>query len=100
MTGSVAVEDEVALSLAVDPVALALWLAVFLVIGALRPRWTTTLIAVVPLLLGSLWLLLGPDIGVAAMTWLDRAWLLGMAVANAAACALACATGVAARRFR
>ncbi len=41
----------------------------------------------------------GAVMAAAAMTWLDRASLFGMAVADAAACAAACGIGVAVRRL-
>ena len=71
---------------------------VYVALGALRPRWTTLLAALIPALLSFLWLLLHEDIPGDPLGFVDVAWYAGMSLAVGAVYALASAGGVVAGR--
>ena len=62
--------------------------------GALRPRWTTLLAALIPAVLSFLWLLLHEDIPGETLGLVDLAWYVGMSLVVGAVFALASAGGV------
>jgi hypothetical protein len=70
----------------------------YVALGALRPRWTTLLTALVPAALSFVWLLLHEDIPGETLGFVDLAWYAGMSLAVGAVYALASAGGVAVGR--
>jgi hypothetical protein len=79
-------------------VEFALALAVAVVIGLVRPRWSTMSVALVPSALAFAWLLLQEDIPGEATTVSDVVWYVGMSLVVGAAFALACLLGIVVRR--
>ena len=69
-------------------------LAAFVALGALRPRWTSLLAAVVPASLACVWLFTHEDIPGDETGFGDIAWYVGLGLAVGAVFALACAGGV------
>ena len=66
----------------------------YVALGALRPRWTTPLAALIPAVLSFLWLLLHEDIPGDPLGFVDLAWYIGMSLAVGAVYALASVGGV------
>jgi hypothetical protein len=73
---------------------LAFLAVAYVALGALRPRWTTLLAALVPAGLSFVWLLLNEDIPGEAPGPVDLAWFVGMSLAVGAVFAFASAAGV------
>ena len=63
-------------------------------LGVVRPRWSTLLVAVVPVVLAFAWLVMHEDIPGDPLGLVDLAWYAGMSLAVGAAFALALACGV------
>lgn len=73
---------------------LAVLAALFVALGAVRPRWTTLLAALIPAMLAFVWLLLHEDIPGDKLAFVDLAWYAGMSLAVGGVYALASAGGV------
>jgi hypothetical protein len=73
----------------------AVLVVAYVALGALRPRWTTLLAAVIPAVLAFVWLLLREDVPGYTPGVVDFAWYAGMSLAVGAVYALAAAGGVA-----
>lgn len=73
---------------------LAALAAAYAALGALRPRWTTLLVALIPAVLAFVWLLLHEDIPGDKLGVVDMVWYVGMALAVGGVYALASASGV------
>jgi hypothetical protein len=73
---------------------LAVLAAAYLALGAVRPQWTTLLAALVPAVLGFVWLVLHEDIPGDKPDLVDLAWYAGMSLAVGGVYALASAGGV------
>jgi hypothetical protein len=72
----------------------AVLLAAVAAVGAIRPRWSTLLVALVPAGLAFLWLLGQEDVPGDELTAGDLGWFGGMSAVAGAAFAAACALGV------
>ncbi len=66
----------------------------YVALGALRPRWTTLLAALIPAALAFVWLLLHEDVPGDKLDVVDFAWYVGMSLAVGGVYALASAGGV------
>lgn len=73
---------------------LAVLAVVYLALGALRPRWTTLLAALIPTVLSFVWLVLHEDIPGDPLGFVDLAWFAGMSLVVGAVYVLASAGGV------
>jgi hypothetical protein len=73
---------------------LAALAAAYVALGALRPRWTTLLVALIPAVLAFAWLLLHEDIPGDKLGFIDLVWYVGMSLAVGGVYALASAGGV------
>jgi hypothetical protein len=79
-------------------IELAVALAAAVVIGLVRPRWSTLSVALVPTALAFAWLLLHEDIPGEATALGDVVWYVAMSLMVGAAFALACLLGIVVRR--
>jgi hypothetical protein len=68
--------------------------AAYVVLGAIRPRWTTLLAALIPAVLAFVWLLLHEDVPGDELGFVDLAWYVGMSLLVGGVYALASAGGV------
>jgi hypothetical protein len=75
-------------------VELAVLAVAYVALGALRPRWTTLLAALIPAALAFVWLLLQEDIPGETLGFVDVAWFVAMSLAVGAVYGLASAGGV------
>jgi hypothetical protein len=66
----------------------------YVALGALRPRWTTLLAALIPAGLAFVWLLLHEDIPGEELGFVDLVWDVGMSLAVGGVYAVASAGGV------
>lgn len=73
---------------------LALLFAAYVGVGAVRPRWTTLLAALVPAALAFGWLLLNADVPGDDVRFVDLAWYAGMSLVVGGVYAFGCAGGV------
>jgi hypothetical protein len=73
---------------------LAVLAVVYVALGALWPRWTTLLAALIPAVFAFLWLLLHEDVPGDVLGFADLAWYVGMSLAVGAVYALAAAGGL------
>jgi hypothetical protein len=75
-------------------IELAVLAVAYVALGALRPRWTTLLAALIPAVLSFVWLLLHEDIPGDPLGFVDLAWYAGMSLVVGAVNALAVSGGV------
>jgi hypothetical protein len=66
----------------------------YVALGALRPRWTTLLAALIPTMLAFIWLLLHDDVPGDNLGFVDFAWYIGMSLAVGGVYAVASAGGI------
>jgi hypothetical protein len=74
--------------------------AVYVALGALRPRWSTLLAALIPAALAFAWLLLHEDVPGDELGLVDVAWYSGMSLMVGGVYGVASAGGIALGRFR
>jgi hypothetical protein len=74
---------------------LAALIGVYVALGAVRPRWTTLLAALLPTVLAFAWLVMHEDIPGAPLGLADLAWYAAMSLLVGAVFALAAAAGLA-----
>jgi hypothetical protein len=74
---------------------LAVLAAAYVALGALRPRWTTLLAALIPASLAFVWLLLHEDVPGDDLGHVDMAWYSGMSLTVGGVYGVASAGGIA-----